>query len=76
MKNVVIIDFDSDRDRAIEFKKVESTPPENRADAEAMIKLDIDLMVEALYELMSVAEQGGYQDKETNINLIKKRFKV
>jgi hypothetical protein len=76
MKNVIIIDFDSEREAPIVFKKGESKPPETREEAGTMIKSDITLLVEGLAEMLHVADASGYQDMNTSIELIKEKFKL
>jgi hypothetical protein len=79
MKNLVLIDFDTEREKKFIIGKPESIEkPNTETEAKAMIINDISCVCEALCELIHIASQNGYAKKEdlinTSLDLLKKNL--
>jgi hypothetical protein len=65
MKNTVLIDFDSEREKKVIIGKPSVIEqPQDEASAKAMIIDDISCVCEALCELIHIADQNNYGNKE------------
>lgn len=69
MKNSILIDIDSEREKKIIIGKPDiSTKPETPLEAQAMIVRDIADVCEVLCELIHIADQNGYAKKNDLVN--------
>ena len=69
MKNVLIVDIDTDRDRKILIgKKPDTVQPTNIEEVVTMVNLDILSLTEALCELIHVSDLNGYGLKEEYVS--------
>ncbi len=69
MKNLLLIDVDTDRDKPIVFgKSPDFEPPQTPEEAAAMVLNDIACMAEALTTLILMAGQNAYGDKAELVN--------
>jgi hypothetical protein len=69
MKNSILIDIDSEREKKIIIGKPDvSQKPETPEEAQAMIIRDITDLCEVLCELIHIADQNGYAKKGNLIN--------
>jgi hypothetical protein len=65
MKNILIIDVDTTRDKVMMFKKPNDLPlPQNKEEAKKMILEDVSCAFEAFCSLVMVIDQNGYGKKE------------
>ncbi len=65
MKNLIVIDIDTERDKIILIRKPpEINPPSNPEEAKEMIISDISCVNEALCSLIHIADQNNYAKKE------------
>ncbi len=77
MKNVMIVDIDTDRDRKILIgKSPDTTRPETQDDAINMVNFDIISLTEALCELIYVADLNGYGLKDDYVGHATERLKL
>lgn len=71
MKNVVIIDRDTDREVKIELKKPEGdNKPTTPDEAKKVIIDDISTTTEGLITLVKMANDSGYMDADKSAKLI------
>lgn len=69
MKNTILIDIDSERDKKIIIGKPELTQkPETTEEAKTMIIMDIADICDVLCELIHIADQNGYGKKSELVN--------
>ena len=65
MKNILIIDIDTDRAPQIQLRKPEDVkPPTTPEEASASILQDISCVFETLRSLINVCDKSGYASKE------------
>lgn len=65
MKNILIIDVDTAREKVMMFKKPSDLPlPQNQEEAKTMILQDVSCAFEAFCSLISVVDQNGYGKKD------------
>jgi len=75
MKNQIIIDVDTEREKPLLIGKgPEYPPPANKEEGQKMIVEDIACMVDALLSLVHVADQNEYADKAVIIPKIIKEL--
>lgn len=75
MKNLIVIDVDTEREKQILIgKPQESTPPSNPKDAALMVTTDISCVCEALCTLINISDQSGYAKKADLIAAAVKRL--
>lgn len=75
MKNIIIIDVDTDRKDQILFGKTPEFPdPTNREEAKEMIITDISHVSGALCTLIDIADYNQYASKELLINSVKEQL--
>ena len=68
MKNILIIDVDTTRDKVMMFKKPSDIPlPQTQEEAKKMILEDVSCAFEAFCSLVSVVDQNGYGKKNDMI---------
>lgn len=64
MKNILIIDVDTTREKIMMFKKPNDIPlPQNTEEAKKMILEDVSCAFEAFCSLVNVVDQNGYGNK-------------
>jgi hypothetical protein len=69
MKNVIIVDIDTERDNPLLIsKQTKGEIPSSEEEAKEMVLKDIACVCEALKHLISIADEKGYHDKETLID--------
>jgi len=74
MKNKIIIDIDSEREKPLIIGKgSEYQPPTNKEEAKEMLITDLGCVLDALLSMVHVADQNGYADKH---ELIEKAIKT
>ena len=67
MKNVVIVDIDTDREQAVHIMKQEGAGiPTNADEAQAMVAMDIRSLTEALVTLVTASHENDYSNKEND----------
>jgi hypothetical protein len=77
MKNVMIVDIDTDRDRKILIGKSPDTiQPETQDEAIKMVNFDIICLTEALCELIYVADLNGYGSKDDYVGHATDKLKL
>ena len=65
MKNILIIDVDTTREKVMMFKKPSDLPlPQTPEEAKSMILQDVSCAFEAFCSLVSVVDQNGYGKKD------------
>ena len=65
MKNTIIVDVDTERDKPILIgKPPEIKPPETKEETGIMITTDISCLCEAMCELIHMSHNNGYAKKE------------
>ena len=70
MKNQILIDIDTSRDKIVQIKKMESfVPPTNQEEAKKMILEDVSCTFEGLCTLIHIADQNGYGKKEDLVRI-------
>ena len=68
MKNVVIVDIDTDRKPPVQIMKPENSGiPTNAEEAKAMVAMDIKSLTEALVTLVTASDLNNYSAKEDNL---------
>ena len=73
MKNIIIIDIDTEREQSVKIGKPESfTPPTNKEEAKNVMDNDILCVVEALCSLIHTSDQSGYTNKSILIQATNK----
>ncbi len=73
MKNILIIDVDSDRTPALQLRKPADTPkPSNAEEASKALVNDLASTCEALCALIHMADQNKYGKKEEMVETAKK----
>lgn len=69
MKNVIIIDIDSEREKKINFGKPNDfEKPVDEESAKKMILTDITCLLESLCELIHIAHENNYSSKDVLVN--------
>lgn len=77
MKNIIVIDVDTDRPDQILFGKTPEFPdPTNREEAKEMIITDISHVSGALCTLIDIADYNQYATKELLINSVKEQLEI
>lgn len=67
MKNVVIIDIDTDREQAVQIMKPSGGGiPSNAEEAQAMVAMDIKSLTEGLVTLVTGSHLNDYSNKEND----------
>ena len=75
MKNIILINVDTERDQQIIIGKPEEIQkPQNREEAGIMITEDLTCVCEALCTLINMAADNGYADKKDLIDISIKRL--
>ena len=70
MKNILIIDVDTEREQPVMLGKPKDSPqPTNEEEAKTMILNDITCVCEALLGLISMSSANGYSNKERLVNV-------
>ena len=69
MKNIIIIDVDTEREQQLQIgKPSDTTPPTTPEEAKAIILTDISCVAETLNLMINIAHDSGYADKKELIN--------
>lgn len=64
MKNLIIIDFDPERERPLIIGKgLDCKPPTTKEEAKEMILGDLACMCDAVLTMIHLADQNSYADK-------------
>lgn len=75
MKNIIIVDVDTEREDPITLGKPTSDDlPKNKEEAKDTIIKDMICLTEALVLLISVANTSGYKSTEDSLNDIKEHL--
>ena len=70
MKNQVLIDIDTSRDKIVQIKKMDGfSVPTNQEEAKRMILSDISCVFEGLCTLINISDQNGYGNKNDLIKV-------
>lgn len=65
MKNIIIIDVDSEREQQLQIgKPSDIQPPTTPEEAKAIILNDISCVYETFKTMVNIADQSGYAKKE------------
>lgn len=67
MKNVIIVDIDTDRVPVVKIGK-NSELPKNKEEAKDIIIKDIACLTEALCSLINAADTSGYKSAQDSLN--------
>jgi len=68
MKNVIIVDIDTDREQVVKIGKPDaSSLPKNEKEAKQSVEKDIACMTEALITLIQAADESGYKTSDESI---------
>jgi hypothetical protein len=68
MKNIIVVDIDTDRNPVVQIGKPELTDmPNNEAEAKEMLVKDMACLTEALVTLIHAAHQSGYKDSAESL---------
>jgi hypothetical protein len=69
MKNLIIIDVDTDREKPIIFGKgPDFQAPTTKEEAKEILTTDMGCVLDSLLNLIHIADQNGYGDKEVLVN--------
>jgi glycerate-2-kinase len=75
MKNIVIVDIDTDRPDSVAIGKPPHIPePTSLEEAKAMVDLDIKSLTEALMTLVAASHINNFADKDKTITGINDRL--
>jgi hypothetical protein len=75
MKNQIIIDIDTEKEKPIIIAKGKGyEPPKTKEEAQVMIITDIACVVDALLSMIHVADQNSYVDKNVIVGKIIKEL--
>ena len=76
MKNQIIIDVDTEREKPLIIGKgPDYEPPKTKEEAQEMIKTDMGCVLDALLSLIHIADQNDYADKEKTVEQAIKELK-
>ena len=65
MKNIIIIDIDTEREQQLQIgKPSDIQPPNSQEEAKEIITTDISCVYEAFKMMVRIADQSGYGKKE------------
>jgi hypothetical protein len=68
MKNVIIVDIDTDREPVVQLGKPNASDlPKDKDSAKDMVAKDMACVTEALITLMQAAEESGYKSIDESI---------
>jgi hypothetical protein len=68
MKNIIVVDIDTDRNPVVQIGKPElADMPNNEAEAKEMLNKDMACLTEALVTLIHAAHQSGYKDSAESL---------
>lgn len=71
MKNLIVVDIDSDRERKVKFSKLPDVQlPSSSEEAHQMIINDIATLAHGINELISIATQDNPQEREKYISAV------
>lgn len=59
MKNILLVDLDSDREQTIQIKKPGIVPPQTREEFSRTVLMDMATLCEAVCTLMHLADREG-----------------
>jgi hypothetical protein len=75
MKNVLIIDLDTERENALIFAKPEGvTLPTNKDEASTMMLEDIKTLTEALSTMIALSDANGFHTRESLVEAVMKHL--
>lgn len=77
MKNVIIVDIDTERVNQIQISKPNINGiPTNKEEAKETLLKDVACLCEALRHMISISDDNGFSDKETLIETSIKHLRL
>ena len=77
MKNVIIIDIDTERENQLQIsKQTADSIPSSKEEAKDIVLRDIACICEGLRHMISIADENGFMDKKTLIETSIKHLRL